>query len=116
MNQLNKCYHDGESELNCCIRLTFKTLEERMRHLQGKAGIGHVYISTKENSRSDLGWKNKSEEEMQQTKDLVVYMKFLFQSIFIFVAKPNSVGPLHKILNRSQPIFNTAKNVVLCLA
>jgi hypothetical protein len=108
-NQLNRTFQqrrkskcdDGEgSELNGCVRLTFKTLEERMRSVRRKAVVGRVATSTKE-SRRILGQNDKSEKEMQQTKDLLVDMKFLFQSIFIFVREPNSLEPPHKIINRS---------------
>eukprot|EP00804_Cyclotella_cryptica_P020229 CCRYP_010930-RC/>CCRYP_010930-RC protein AED:0.04 eAED:0.04 QI:95/1/1/1/0.91/0.91/24/65/5640 len=109
-NQLNrtfqqrkksKCDDAGSSELKGCVRLTFKTLEERMRSLRRKAVVGRVARSTKESRRSVLGQNDTSEKEMQHSKDLVVDMRFLFQSIFIFIREPNAVDPPHKIVNRS---------------
>jgi hypothetical protein len=79
------------------VTLTFLTLEEKMRNLRRKAVMGRA---AKQNRRA-LGQNDDSEEEMKQTKDLLIDMKFLFQSIFIFVREPVLANPPHRITNRS---------------
>lgn len=122
-NQLNRTLQqrkkpksdDGVgSELSGCVRLTFKTLEERMRSLRRKAVVGRVARSTKESRRRVMGQNDIPEKDTEQSKDLLILvdMKFLFQSIFIFVREPNSVDPPHKIINRS---LQWAVSAIACM-
>ena len=92
-----------------CVRLTFMTLEERMRNLRRIAVMGVPRRSSKENRHNVIG-KEKSEIDPQQAKDtqmascrqLLVDTKFLFQSIFMFVhEEPNDMNSPYIIRNRS---------------
>lgn len=99
------------------IRLTFMTLEERMRNLRRKALMGRVSRSTMHSRRNILSNIDSSPNDMNmhQTKDLRIDMKFLFQSIFVFVHERKTIDPPHIIRNRSlQWAVSTSYNVTSC--
>ena len=85
------------------IELTFMTLEERMRNLRRKAVIGRAKTNLRNSitKKSHFSKNEKPENSMNQTKNLLIDMKFLFQSIFIFVQEPKAKDAPHIIRNRS---------------
>ena len=91
-----------DSSSDVVVNLTFLTLEERMRRLRRKAVVGHSEIW----SRERLNVLNNKDhapscEQRYPSTDILVDMKFLFQTIFIFVRKPDKANLPHKIINRS---------------
>lgn len=86
-------------EPNASVVLTFMTFEERMRSLRRKAVIGRVAHASMESRRNVFS--SIIQEDRGQSKDLLIDMKFLYQSIFIFVHEPKSLDPPHIIRNRS---------------
>lgn len=89
------------SEPKLSVVLTFMTFEERMRSLRRKAVIGRA-VRMPMDSRRNLISKNATEDSnMSQSKDLMVDMKFLYQSIFMFVQESKTNEPPHIIRNRS---------------
>ena len=94
---------------NDCVRLTFMTLEERLRNLRRKAVMGVAGRSSRESRRNSIS-DGQTEVDVQQTKDtqmvscrqFLVDTKFLFQSIFMFVRdEHNTKNPPYVIRNRS---------------
>ena len=101
---------------NDVLTLTFLTLEERLRRLR-RAAVSKD-ISSK---RSLLKAKGLMEAMRQDdsansaqdngSKDLLVDMKYLFQSVFVFLRSAPQDDPPHRITNRSlhylvRPIFH----------
>ena len=86
----------------CVISLTFLTLEERMRRLRRGAIVGRSNAKASESKRMlELKDDAPSKQQKELPRDLLVDMKFLFQSVFIFVREPDQTNPPHKIINRS---------------
>lgn len=94
------------------VTLTFLTLEERLRCLRHAAasknanrlshaqGIVTPILKSKE-MLQDIDHSDSSSEQGCPSKELLVDMKFLFQSVFIFLRAPDPADPPHRVINRS---------------
>ena len=101
--RLQKASSHGSTRSNDnVVNLTFLTLEERLRRLRRAAVSKNTKEPSAEN-RISQNVPNHKELEMERNprKDLLVDMKFLFQSMFIFLRAPDSADPPHRIINRS---------------
>lgn len=96
-------YVDNISSSSGILSLTLMTLEERLRRLRRSAVVGHSYAKNEGPKGIVEGACNASttHHSSETQKNLLVDMKFLFQSMFIFVRAPTPSSPPHKIINRS---------------
>ncbi len=91
------------SSIDNTLTLTFLTLEERLRRLRRAA----ITKEEKKPSHQRVDDKLKSNEMLQEldqggaSKELLVDMKFLFQSVFVFLRAPDPTDPPHRVINRS---------------
>jgi hypothetical protein len=108
-NQMNRTFQRkpfrGDNQANeptDHVKLTFMTLEERIRSLRRKAVVGHVESNSPVCKRDISSQNEQAEIDTNQAKHLVADAKFYFQSIFLFVREPNTLDPPHIIRNRSR--------------
>ncbi|KAL7543443.1 hypothetical protein ACHAXR_012723, partial [Thalassiosira sp. AJA248-18] len=86
------------------LTLTFITLEERLRILR-RAAVSKEKNSTrnvlKDKEMLQTIDHSASPEQGESTKDLLVDMKYLFQSVFVFLRAPDPKDPPYRVINRS---------------
>ena len=95
----------GCDDLPCddVVTLTFRTLEERLRCLR-RAAVSKNDTRTSPETliNQDMSQEiDHSNSQGESSKDLLVDMKFLFQSVFIFLREPDPKDPPHRVINRS---------------
>jgi hypothetical protein len=93
---------DSKSNDNV-VTLTFLTLEERLRRLR-RAAVGQTSGRGIARESSDTVQKIDHAtlpEQGDSSKELLVDMKFLFQSVFVFLRTPSTTDPPYRIINRS---------------
>ena len=91
------------------MTLTFLTLEERLRRLRraavskdaSKAMGSRRRAMSNDSEMMQLGADEHHEEHSDLSKELLVDMKFLFQSVFVFLRAPDPKDPPHRVINRS---------------
>ncbi len=94
--------HDSESNDNV-VTLTFLTQEERLRHLR-RAAVGTtagMRIAPESSVAVQKIDHATTPEQGNTSKELLVDMKFLFQSVFVFLRTPITADPPYRIVNRS---------------
>ena len=94
--------NDSQSNDNV-VTLTFLTLEERLRRLR-RAAVGRTAGRSIARESSETVQKIDHaalQEQGDSSKELLVDMKFLFQSAFVFLRTSNISDPPYRIINRS---------------
>lgn len=94
--------NDSQSNDNV-VTLTFLTLEERLRRLR-RAAVGQTTGRSIAGEISDAVQKidpAATSEQGDASEELLVDMKFLFQSVFVFLRSPSTTDPPYRITNRS---------------
>lgn len=104
--KLKKMNLDSSAARKESVTLTFVTLEEKMRRLRSAAasrqpnGPENIRAGIIEGSivpgRSDINLLPQ-----ESSRDILVDMNFLYQTIFVNVREPDPTDPLHRIINRS---------------
>lgn len=100
MNKKKKRIHKTNAGISSdnTVTLTFLTLEERLRRLR-RAAVGQTKERINDVFHNDRVESYKQESE--SPKEVLVDMKFLFQSIFVFLRTSSTADPPYRITNRS---------------
>jgi hypothetical protein len=101
--RIQRTAYDSESNNDNVVTLTFLTQEERLRRLR-RAAVGTT-AGTRIAQESRVTVQKIDHaimpEQGDTSKELLVDMKFLFQSVFVFLRRPISADPPYRIVNRS---------------
>ena len=90
------------SNNNKAVTLTFLTLGERLRRLRRAAKSKNDPYGSTSNILKHLHQEtNHHDNQFGNSSELLVDMKFLFQSVFVFLRSPDPTDPPHRIINRS---------------
>ena len=86
------------------VTLTFLTQEERLRRLR-RAAVSKNAIRGENANTSNILMSEMVQEidhapSAASSNEVLVEMKFLFQSVFVFLRAPDSSDPPHRVINR----------------
>lgn len=114
MTKKKKLSHKPQAEktasTNNGVTLTFLTQEERLRRLRRAAVWKNDAKLLRESTNISKVLKSEMIPEIDHAStstrgacsdEVLVEMKFLFQSVFVFVRAPDPMDPPHRIINRS---------------
>ena len=86
------------------VTLTFVTLEEKMRRLRSaaasKSSRSPEHISA-EIIEDTIAPTHDTKMTDESSRDILVDMNYLYQTIFVNVKEPDPTDPPHRIINRS---------------
>ncbi len=101
---------DKNSSADNIVTLTFLTQEERLRRLRHSAVSKNAVKPIGKNPNISEVLKSEMVQEIDHASsskqgacsdEVLVDMKFLFQSVFVFLRAPDPTDPPHRIINRS---------------
>jgi hypothetical protein len=104
--RIQRTHTDDIMPIDNCVTLTFLTQEERLRRLRCAAVTKIASKPFGENAEIRKVSKTEMVREISEqghcSSEVLVEMKFLFQSVFVFLRATDPTDPPHRIINRSR--------------